>query len=64
MPFLDVSVPGYLFEYHIEHVTIGPLYFMFKFSIGIYHRGVPGFATDCPCGVWCLYVYFWQSNLK
>ena len=21
--------------------------------IGYFIRGVPGFATDCPCGVWC-----------
>ena len=19
----------------------------------LFYRGVPGFATDCPCGVWC-----------
>ena len=21
--------------------------------LGMFYRGVPGFATDCPCGVWC-----------
>ena len=40
------------FEYWIEHVTFGLLYFMFSFSTRVFYRGVPGFATDCPCGVW------------
>ena len=26
---------------------------LFTFSTKIYYRGVSGFATDCPCGVWC-----------
>ena len=26
---------------------------MFTFPTRIFYRGVPGFATDCPCGVWC-----------
>ena len=30
------------------HVT-----FRFRFSTRIFYRGVPGFATDYPCGVWC-----------
>ena len=42
-----------LFEYWIEHLTFGLLYVMFRFSIRIFYRGVPGFATDCPCGNWC-----------
>ena len=25
----------------------------FTFHTRIFYRGVPGFATDCPCGVWC-----------
>ena len=25
----------------------------FTLSTKIFYRGVPGFATDCPCGVWC-----------
>ena len=29
------------------------LYVMFWFSTSIFYRRVPGFATDCPCGVWC-----------
>ena len=40
-------------EYCIEHVTFGLLYVMFTFHTRISYRGVPGFATDCPCGVWC-----------
>ena len=42
-----------LFEYWIEHVSFGLLYVMFTFPTRIFYRGVPGFATDCPCGVWC-----------
>ena len=37
----------------IEHVSFGLLYVMFTFPTTIFYRGVPGFATDCPCGVWC-----------
>ena len=29
------------------------LYVMFTFLTRIFYRGVPGFATDCPWGVWC-----------
>ena len=29
------------------------LYVMFTFPTRIFYRGVPGFATDCPYGVWC-----------
>ena len=47
-PPLDI-----LLEYWIEHVTFGLLCFMFTFLTRIFYRGVPGFATDCPCGVWC-----------
>ena len=43
-----------LLEYRIEHVTFGLLYVMFTFPTRIFYRGVPGFATDCPCSVWCL----------
>ena len=31
----------------------GLLYGMFRFSTRIFCRGVPGFATNCSCGVWC-----------
>ena len=67
-PPLDI-----LFEYWIEHVTFGLLCVMFTFPTRIFYRGVPGFATDCPCGVWCsglttclLYVgpLFGKSSLK
>ena len=33
--------------------TNGPLYVTSSYSTGIFCRGVSGFATDCPCGVWC-----------
>ena len=66
-PPLDI-----LLEYWIGHVSFGLLYVMFTFPTRIVYRGVPGFATDCPCGVWCrglttcpLYVdpFFWKSSL-
>ena len=40
-------------EYRPEHVTFGLLCVIFKFPSRIFCRRVPGFATDCPCGVWC-----------
>ena len=42
-----------LFEYRIQHGSIGPLYVTSRYSTWIFCRGVSGFATDCPCGVWC-----------
>ena len=42
-----------LSEYRIQHGAIGPLYVTFSYSIWIFCRGVSGFATDCPCDVWC-----------
>ena len=35
------------------HVSFGLLYIMFTFPTRIFYRGVPGFETDCPFGVWC-----------
>ena len=29
------------------------IYVMFTFPTRIFYRGVPGFATECPWGVWC-----------
>ena len=60
-------------EYRIQHDTIGPLYNTSRYSTRILYRGVSGFATDWPCGVWCrelttclLYVgpLFWNSTFK
>ena len=49
-----VFLPLDLFlKYWIEHVTIGLLYIKFIFSIKIFYKGVSGYATDCPCSVWC-----------
>ena len=42
-----------LLEYWIGHVTFGLLSVKFTFPTRIFYKGVPGFATDCPCGVWC-----------
>ena len=50
---LNVSTLDISFEFWIEYVTFGLLYVMFRFSTRIVYRGVPGFATDAPCGVWC-----------
>ena len=47
-PPLDI-----LLEYWIEPVTFGTLDLMFTFPTKIFYRGVPGFAIDCPCSVWC-----------
>ena len=66
-PHLDI-----LLDYWIEHLTFGLLYVMFTFPTMIFYRGVPGFATDYPRGVWwrglttcLLYVgpLFWKSSL-
>ena len=58
-----------LSEYRIQHGTIGPLNVTSRYSTRIFYRGVSGFATDCPCGVWyrglttCL-LYVWKSTFK
>ena len=48
--FLPLDIPS---GYRPEHVTFGLLCVIFKFPSRIFCRRVPGFATDCPCGVWC-----------
>ena len=40
-------------EYRIQHGAIGPLYVTSSYSTWIFCREVSGFATDCPCDVWC-----------
>ena len=42
-----------LSHYRIQHGAIGPLYVTSSYSTWIFCRGVSGFATDCPCDVWC-----------
>ena len=42
-----------LSEYRIQHGAIGPLYVTSDHLTGIFCRGVSGFATNCPCDVWC-----------
>ena len=42
-----------LWEYRIQHGANGPLYVTSNYSTWIFCRGVSGFATDCPCSVWC-----------
>ena len=41
-----------LVEYWIEHVAFRLLDVMFRLSTRIFYRGVPGFATGRPFGVW------------
>ena len=39
---------------------------MFRLSSWIFYRGVPGFATDFPCGLWCAGLtpfLFWNADL-
>ena len=56
-----VAIPGptmflsldLLSEYWIQHGANGPLYVKYSYSTWIFCRGFSGFATDCPCGVWC-----------
>ena len=43
----------FLWEYRIQHGANGPLYVTPSYSTWIFCRGVSGFVTDCPCGVWC-----------
>ena len=43
--FPPLDIP---FGYWTEHVTFGFLCVMFRFSIGLFYNGVPGFGTDCP----------------
>ena len=40
-------------EYRIQHGANGPLYVTSNYSTWIFCRGGSGFATDCPCYVWC-----------
>ena len=42
-----------LWEYRIQHGANGLLYVTSSYSTWIFCRGVSGFSTDCPCGVWC-----------
>ena len=49
-PFTNMDL---LSEYRIQHGAIEPLYVKSSNSTWIFCRGVSGFATDCPCDVWC-----------
>ena len=42
-----------LSEYRIQHGAIRPLHVTSNYSTWIFCRGASGFATDCPCDVWC-----------
>ena len=43
----------FLWEYRIQHDANGPLYVISSYPNWIFCRGVSGFVTDCPWGVWC-----------
>ena len=43
----------HILEYWIEYISFELLSVMFTFPTRIFYRAVPGFATDCPCGVKC-----------
>ena len=57
--FCNLSTPRiFLFlellsEYPIQQGTTRPLYVTSRYSTWILYRGISGFATDCPCDVWC-----------
>ena len=70
---LDVSAPGHslwILDWTCFLWTpLWHIYIPYKDIL----QGVPGFATDCPCGVWCLglttwllffWSTFWKSSLK
>ena len=42
-----------LSECRIQYGANGSLYVTSSYSTWIFCRGVSGFATDCPCSVWC-----------
>ena len=42
-----------VYIYIYMYIYIGPLYVTSSYSTWIFCRGVSGFATDCPCDVWC-----------
>ena len=48
-PPLDIPL-----EYWIEHIPtpLCHVHIPYWDILEIFYRGVPGFTTDCPCGVW------------
>ena len=58
--------PDILLGYWIEHVSFGLIYVMFTFRTRIFYKGVPGFATYCPCGIWypCMLVHLLEIYFK
>ena len=43
----------YMWYILVVHTWTTLLYVMFTFPTRIFYWGFPGFATDCPNGVWC-----------
>ena len=52
-----------LSEYRIQHGAIGPFYVTSSYSTWIFCRRVSGFATDCPCDVWCRGLTTWLLHV-
>ena len=51
---MDVSTPEHpLWMLDWTCYTFGLLYVLYRFSTRIFNSGIPGIATDYPCGVWC-----------
>ena len=44
---------AFILEYWIDFSFMEPHCPKFIFSNSIFHRDVPGSATDCPCRIWC-----------
>ena len=40
-------------------ITVWLVYVKFVFSTQEFYKRVPGFATDCSCGVWCRWSSTW-----
>ena len=53
IPPQDVLPLDLLSEYRIQHGAIEPLSVTSSYSSWIFCKGISGFATDCPYGVWC-----------
>ena len=56
--FVNAHLPGcfcpWTFRLNIGlNTSPSDSFVSFKFPSRIFCRRVPGFATDCPCGVWC-----------
>ena len=49
---LDVSAPGHCFWILNWTCYLRTPFCHFRYCTRVFYQEVPGFATDCPCGVW------------